>query len=807
MMRWIARVLLSLGLTAAVLASCAAPPRGPLPSPTEQSKLLSVDQVRQIVEDRAAQGPRGMMFDGTCEGVNNGGPWNCQHPFPRIGLTVGGYDPNNSNNDYLKHLARAYFGLLTTDWPTYGNYVPTPPQSDPFGYIDGLQQAAGLPAHTFKRIGVLHAYQFKAATGNNFCARPTVFPNGCTIYTAVATADGHTVAGDGWYAKGSGGTILEPTPNPNGDRWVNWSDLDPDNPQSYAAWLGNYVADEILPATCGGDRCWDGYYWEGLGLPTGRSNFVHVDADENGEEDLNQGTWDKCDINAFQIDAYNEMFDILASSGITVAGGEGVASGYAGALEPNDYIGHATAGFNGDFPASIWYDCAAAPHSYSSSPCVPNPDGSCGGNKWDYNMRLAIGQEDANNLNVLMNGEDLWADSYFSAYIAADDDQRENHQKRLVVGSSLLLNAYAVPNRDQVPYWYVCDECLVDPATGAAGTNIVNLGWLGWPYYDAVNLSNGKTLRQTIDDGVALSGLVWIREFEHGMVIVNATEGTERVEVGSGWRYINGSAAYGGDHSHNPGGTVSSVTIDAYDAYVLVRDTAPTPTPGPTYTPGPATATPAPTRTPTRTPTATPTPTTTATASPVATSTPTATPLPCVTMAATIDGNLAEWSGRPSQVVSAGNASYLRPETTPSAADLSARFWTACSGSDLLFAGVITDTQIVAPSGSIFEGDAAEIAVDALGDGIVRPRQDDHDIFVDPSGRAQDYGYPLEATVVARATPGSNWRFEMRVPLAAIWATLANGNTINVIYGIYDNDAGATQVMIGPRTRVEATVD
>jgi hypothetical protein len=363
---------------------------------------------------------------------------------------------------------------------------------------------------------------------------------------------------------------------------------------------------------------------------------------------------------------------------------------------------------------------------------------------------------------------------------------------------------------DQDYYWYPCDECLVDLTTGASGTDIADLGWLGWPYYDAIvndgTAQNGMTMRQLIGDTLALSGHVWTREFSNGMVVFNATTSTASVTIPAGFDKITANGDYGGDETHNPGGAAgTSLSVAAWDVYFLIRDTAPTPTPVNTSTPAPTptTGAAAPTSTPTPTPTATPTRT------PTPTATATATPQPCATLAVTIDGSLAEWVSRSSQSLSAANAQYINPLATPSAADLSARLWTACSGSSLIMAGIITDTVILEPSGDLSNGDAAQIAIDGLADGIVRPGQDDHDLFISPGGVLRDFqrGVP-GATVVARQTPGSNWRFEISVPLSAIWAQLGSGDPIDVVLGLWDRDTSATpvpgapagpdQIMIGP---------
>jgi hypothetical protein len=207
----------------------------------------------------------------------------------------------------------------------------------------------------------------------------------------------------------------------------------------------------------------------------------------------------------------------------------------------------------------------------------------------------------------------------------------------------------------------------------------------------------------------------------------------------------------------------------------------------------------------TNTPTRTPTPTRTATP------TFTATPLPCAAAGITVDGSLAEWSTKFSQTVTVGNARYLYPAATPSAADLSGKVWVACNVGYLSIAGIMTDTQVYNPTGDIANGDSMEIIIDARNDGIYRPRQDDHDLFISPDGQLldRDFQYPLVATVVAVVTPGSNWRYEANIPITQIWPQLVTGSRIRVTMGLYDQDAnvttptpgvpaGPSQVMIGP---------
>jgi len=741
-----------------------------------------------------------VMFDGTAAGVVNGGPWNELDSFPRIIASEGGYNVSDSNDEWLKHIARAHAVLLTTDWPNYNAYIPRPDEQHPWAYLKALNP-------NLKFIATLPTRMWPTS----YCWTGA-YQNRCAIYTAARSADGASPAGD-WLARNIAGSVLQPYPNPANDDYMNWSSIAPDGDTTYGPWLSAYYSDTIDTATCDGGPCWNAVYVEGMTIPHALSNFGYIDADENGTPDITQ--WNKCTINTHQLDGYNTFFDVLATQGITVAGGEFSLSGLTDPLSNSYTAGHATAAFNGSFPLESWPRCAENPNTIGADAIVPDPDGAAGGNLWDYNMRSSIRWEDQDVLNVLMMDEAIITNGYFDPYFTGTglDTANLNHARRLTCGSAALINGYCVPRVDQDYYWYPCDECLVDLTTGASGTDIADLGWLGWPYYDAIvndaTAQNGMTMRQLISDTLALSGHVWTREFSNGMVVFNATTSAASVTIPAGFDKITANGAYGGDATHNPGGAAgTSLSVAAWDVYFLIRDTAPAPTAVATRTPTPTPTTGAalPTSTPTPTPTATPTRT------PTPTPTPTRTPLPCPTLAVTMDGSLAEWTSRPSQALSAANAQYINPLATPSAADLSGRMWLACNGANLVMAGIITDTVILEPAGDLYNGDAAEISVDGLADGIVRPLQDDHDLFVSPGGQLRDYQYAVPgATVVARSTPGSNWRFELSVPLSYIWTTLASGGNIDTVLGLWDRDTSATpvpgapagpdQIMIGPRWR------
>jgi len=777
-------LLIILFVALAIAVACTRPPQpGPAPSPTpEQVGRLSLDDLRAIV---AESGTRSTMFDGTAAGVNNGGPWNTTHAFPRIIASNGGDVVSDSNNTRLDALARYHAILWGQDWPTYFEYPTTPSQTEPFSYTRSLNS-------DIKFIAALHTYQYP----ESYCGNVATFPNRCALFNAADTANGATAAGDGWYARDTGGAKLKPASNPYNEYFINWGiNLDPDSADNFARWAANYITDTMLAATCDGVTCWDGVYLEQAGIPHELSNFLHIDGDENAVRDGSAAQWNKCTVNSHQMDGYNLFFDLLATSGITVAGSETSLSGLTDALSIPYSAGHASAGFIGSFPLTTWPRCALNPYTFSADSITPNPAGVAGGNLWDYGMRGAIKWEDTNALTVLMSDNSIYDNTYWLTYITDGD---ENHLRRINVISAMLLNAYAVPHEDrQSTSQYPCDECLVDASTGAAGVAIANLGWAGYPFYDAINTTDGLTMREKIAAGAALNGLVWVREFGNALAVFNATTTAQNVAIGSGWEYVNGVTAYGGDHTHNPGGAApSTISVPAWDGYVLVRDTAATPTPVNTYTPTPtptATGTGSATPTPTRTPTRTPTPTATATPTGIpATATPV--PLACGVRSGTVDGNIAEWANATPQYLSASNRAYLAPLVpTPSAADLSGAFWVACSGNTLLVAGVITDSVVMDGVGDIYVGDAAEVQIDGKGDGITRPLQDDHSYMIDTASNLLDYNLPVTgATVVARSTPGSNWRFEMSVPLSSVWEGIGNGSIVGKLFGLWDNDTTPT---------------
>lgn len=77
---------------------------------------------------------------------------------------------------------------------------------------------------------------------------------------------------------------------------------------------------------------------------------------------------------------------------------------------------------------------------------------------------------------------------------------------------------------------------------------------------------------------------VFVREFDNGIVVVNATPSQRWIDLGQPFQRIRGT----GQDPINNGATITSVTLPAYDAAILVRpEYAPAPTPAPAPAPAP----------------------------------------------------------------------------------------------------------------------------------------------------------------------------------------------------------------------------
>ena len=151
---------------------------------------------------------------------------------------------------------------------------------------------------------------------------------------------------------------------------------------------------------------------------------------------------------------------------------------------------------------------------------------------------------------------------------------------RYGLGMALLDNGYFTPNvSDQEDVFRKKDIPVLDEYTrGLAWECPASTKWLGQP----VAGPTGAPPTEAYENGV------WIREFDHGLVVVNPhitatardareVRGPEQIMLPAGnWKIFSG----GQDAAHNTGQSLDGAApfpIDAGDAYLLVRDGSPVP--------------------------------------------------------------------------------------------------------------------------------------------------------------------------------------------------------------------------------------
>ena len=591
-----------------------------------------------------------------------------EHQFPRLKASNGNYatsDANTATLDYLSYFDIVEMVASRPFW--YENGCTT---IDTFDYLRDRNA-------NIKLFGVFHAYGFNNPQDFSAVCNPTVR----TMWEAYHTANLRNPPG-AWYALNSLGNVsVYPAPV-NNQVVLNWSNAQPDATHTGTASLPMWWADHVIGADFDG-KGWDGVILEAAGVPASAPNSAMVDMDENGHADFLEAGKGRAFVNAEQYEGWNAGFQTIAENEVAaelvVMTDNGWEPNPTGINDPPAMLEFVNMAQDFEFPSQVAYlnTCANI-----NSSCPVAPPGAAW---WAFHMRQYVGWMDGaatgtevdgasfvlvmdyyNDLaNRIYSGSTTWG-QYITSY---------RQYQRFVLGSGLLENGYVQPHAGQYPAW--CDECGV--VNGVTARSVAATGWLNCPTQQAVN-PNGDTMRQVIaTDWQGLDDTVWMREFTNGLVIVNPMTTAQTVTVGSGWKKIRGWY----DLTHNDGAVVNgSIVVPAMDAYVLVRDGAPTPTPMPTATAG-NTPTPTPTltatptwtpthtatSTPTRTPTATVTPTSTNTPTWTATSASTSTPTPTPTPTWTPGGNTATPTSTPTRTPTrTPTATATRtPTSTPTA--------------------------------------------------------------------------------------------------------------------------------------------
>jgi hypothetical protein len=147
---------------------------------------------------------------------------------------------------------------------------------------------------------------------------------------------------------------------------------------------------------------------------------------------------------------------------------------------------------------------------------------------------------------------------------------------RYVLASSLMLDGYFTCTDSQDgsllhPYtsnwWY--DEYSVDLSTGTAVQSLDAKGYLGLPVTEAYNTNDPTELLTAllVDNDPKSMQLVWRRDFEHGIVLINPSGASKSIDLNGTYRKIQGDY----DPQFNDGSGVTKVTLPPKSGIILLN--------------------------------------------------------------------------------------------------------------------------------------------------------------------------------------------------------------------------------------------
>jgi hypothetical protein len=161
-----------------------------------------------------------------------------------------------------------------------------------------------------------------------------------------------------------------------------------------------------------------------------------------------------------------------------------------------------------------------------------------------------------------------------SILMANRDDPNDTGFMRFALASTLMFDGYfSFTNRTlptpayQSARWY--DEFAVDLVSGTASKDLASKGYLGSPTSEAFNpLDPDEKLLRLLESGVTGAGnIVWRRDFENGIVLVNPSDLEREIDLGGVFRKIRGVR----DPRFNDGNTLSAVSLAPRSGVVLLR--------------------------------------------------------------------------------------------------------------------------------------------------------------------------------------------------------------------------------------------
>lgn len=147
---------------------------------------------------------------------------------------------------------------------------------------------------------------------------------------------------------------------------------------------------------------------------------------------------------------------------------------------------------------------------------------------------------------------------------------------RYVLASSLMLDGYFTCTNHQdgagaAPYsanwWY--DEYSVNLASGKAIKSLDAKGYLGMPIDDAYNALDKSELLSTllVNNDQHTNWITWRRDFQNGIVLVNPSEGSMKIDLNGTYRKIAGYI----DPLFNDGSLVTEITLKPKSGIILLN--------------------------------------------------------------------------------------------------------------------------------------------------------------------------------------------------------------------------------------------
>ena len=148
---------------------------------------------------------------------------------------------------------------------------------------------------------------------------------------------------------------------------------------------------------------------------------------------------------------------------------------------------------------------------------------------------------------------------------------------RYVLTSTLLFDGYFDCTNSQTPggqitpyaatWWY--DEYAVDLSTGKAVQSLEAKGYLGLPLSNAYNIDNKNELLGTflVNDDANAKKLVWRRDFQNGIVIVNPSSITRTIYLDGTYKKILGDH----DPIFNDGSRINGITLNPQSGIILLN--------------------------------------------------------------------------------------------------------------------------------------------------------------------------------------------------------------------------------------------